>query len=135
MRRTLTMLAVMIMTLGVVAAPALADGEFTFTDTDTFEDVNPCSGETITITIEFLVQIHEHPDDFSVRVRRTGSTSDGFIMAHGSETFSAVDGVEQGEFMDPWNNPATGDKFVAQGRFLAIDGEVVFEDFRLECRT
>jgi len=135
MRRIVTFVAVIAMTLGMIAAPAAADGEFTFTDSETFEDVNPCSGETISITINFLVQVHEHPDDVFVRVRRTGTTSDGFIMAHGFETFSAVDGVAQGQFDDPWNNPETGDKFVAQGRFLEVDGDVVFDEFRLVCLT
>lgn len=133
MRRVVTLLAVVLTMVGVMAAPAAADGEVTFRDSVTFEDINPCSGEVHTITINFLVQVHEHPDDVFIRVRSTGYTDSGYIMAHGSQTFSITDGVFQAQFDDPWNNPETGEKFGAAGRFLEVDGEVIVDDFVLIC--
>ncbi len=69
----------------------------------------------------------------TVRVRRTGFTDGGYVMAHGWEKFFATDGLVQNQFEDPWNNPETGHKFGAAGRFLEVDGEVIMDDFVLIC--
>ncbi|REK10348.1 MAG: hypothetical protein DWQ40_12880 [Actinobacteria bacterium] len=119
----------------MIAIPALADEPIEFTDTVVFEDLEPCSGELQTITINFFVSIHEHDEELIVRVRATGHTSAGYIMEYGRETFLETGTTAEGEFLHPWINPATGDKFVAQGRFLEVDGEVLIDDFRLVCRS
>lgn len=134
MRRILTLLAVVSMLLGVMAAPAAAD-PVVFEDSTTFVDLDPCSGVEQEITIYFTIWVNETDDGVDVRVRRTGHTSAGFVMEHGKETFTAFDGVEMGEFEDPWRNPATGASFVAQGRFLMVDGEVLVDEFRLVCTS
>lgn len=133
MRRAVTLLAVVLTMVGVMAVPAAADGEFTFTDSVTFQDVDPCTGELTTITINVLVQVHEHPDDVFIRVRRTGYTDTGYVMAHGWQRISITDGVFQAQFEDPWNNPGTGEKFGAASRFLEVDGQVIVDDFVLIC--
>lgn len=89
----------------------------------------------MTVTIDLLIEIREGEDEFMARVRRTGHTSDGYFMEFGKEVFVAADGSESGFFNDPWVNPDTGQRFVAQGRFAAQDGEVLMDDFRLVCRT
>ena len=134
MRRALMMLAAVSMLLGVMAAPAAAN-PVVFQDSVTFVDLDPCTGADQEITIDVTVWVYETADGVDVRVRKTGHTSAGYIMEHGKETFTAFDGVEMGEFEDPWRNPATGDSFVAQGRFLMIDGEVLVNDFRLVCTS
>jgi len=133
MRRLLTVLATVAMMMGVLAVPAVADEAEVFTDTVTFEAGNPCSGELHIVTINFLISVHDHEDEVLVRLRRTGETSDGFIMEHGKETISEGGGVFSAQFRDPWNNPDTGEKFEAAGRFLEVDGEVIVDDFRLAC--
>jgi len=133
MRRTLTVLSLAAVFMALIAAPVSADEPEVFTDQVVFEALNPCSGELHTVTLNFLISIHEHPDEFNVRVRRTGYTSDGYVMKWGKETFVASDGTEMGQFRDPWINPSTGEKFRAEARFLAVDGEVLVDDFRLVC--
>ena len=118
-----------------MAVPAAADDPIVFRDQVVFDAVNPCTDELHTVTIDFLIEIREGENEFMARVRRTGHTSDGFYMNFGKEVFVAVDGSENAFFTDPWVNPDTGQKFVAQGRFAAEDGEVLVDDFRLVCRT
>ena len=135
MRRLLTIVSVMAVFMAMVAVPASADDPIEFMDQAVFDALSPCTGEMHTVTINFLISIHEHEDEFNVRVRRTGYTSDGYVMKWGKETFVGSDGTEYGQFRDPWINPATGDKFRAEARFLAVDGEVLMDDFRLVCLT
>lgn len=133
MRRVVTLVAVVLVMVGVMAVPAAADGEFTFRDSFTFEDINPCSGELQTVTINVLVQVHEHPDDLFIRARRTGYTSTGFVMAHGWERFTISDGTITSHFEDPWNNPETGEKFGVAGRWSEVDGVLAFDEFVITC--
>jgi len=135
MRRLLSALATAALMIGLVAAPAVADVPEEFLDSETFEDVNPCSGELVSITIDSYVSIHEHDGTTIVRVTSTGTISDGYIMEHGRESFVATDTSVTASFMFPFVNPDLGTKFVAQGRSLVVDDEVVFDDFRLECRS
>ncbi len=135
MRRLLTTLTTVALLIGLVAGPATADTPEEFTETEKFEDVNPCSGELITITIDAYLSVHMHDDTYVVRVKRTGTTSDGYIMEHGRDNFVADEMNFSGAFMDPWVNPDLGTKFVAQGRFVVVDDKVIIDDFRLECRS
>lgn len=133
MKRVLTLLAVMMVLLGVMAAPVAAHEPVVFEDSVTFQDFDPCTGELQTITINFRIWLLEDEDSVVARVRRTGHTDGGYVMAHGWETFFASDGLVQNQFEDPWNHPETGHKFGAAGRFLEVDGEVLVNDFVLIC--
>ena len=75
MRRTFYAVVVgtMFMTL-TAAPPVLADKPVTFTDSVTFTDVNPCTGVDHELTIEFVVSIHEHQNNFVVHLDRSGTT-------------------------------------------------------------
>ncbi len=116
------------------AAPALADKPFTFADSVTFVDVNPCSGVEDEITINVEVSIHEHRNNFVVHVGRSGSTVSGYTMIAGAESFVANKGVERGTFVDQWRHP-DGSKFMVHGNFLfnANQGEVLVDNFSLTC--
>ena len=56
MRRFSAVLALSLAILGLNAAPASAAPPIDFTDTVTFVDVNPCTGEDHTVTITFGVR-------------------------------------------------------------------------------
>ncbi|MCZ6519596.1 MAG: hypothetical protein O6853_07355, partial [Actinobacteria bacterium] len=105
MKRLIKAVTVALMLVMLLAAPALADRPFTFTDSDTFVDVNPCTGLDDEITINVEVTIHEHRNNFVVYVGRSGSTASGYTMIGGTESFVANSGVERGTFVDQWRNP------------------------------
>ena len=123
------------MLVGVMALPAAADEPEVFRDSFSFPAPNPCTGLEHIVTINLLISIHEHGDDFFFRAQRSGHTSDGYVMTSGRESFSVYNGTVEGFFRDRWHNPDTGERFEAAGRFLEIDGEIVQDDFRLVCVT
>lgn len=117
------------------AAPVAADPPIEFSDSVTFEDVNPCTGEPMEITINSQVTLHEgHKNNFVVHVAKTGTTSDGYVMDHGSESFVANNNVVRGSFTDNWRHP-DGSKFKAQGVFVeTVDPhDHLVDKFRLRC--
>lgn len=134
MRRLLMMLAALAMLMTITAAPALADRPFTFTDSVTFIDVNPCTGHDDEITINVEVAIHEHRNNFVVHVDRSGHTLAGYDMIAGTESFVATHGIERGTFVDQWRHP-DGSKFKVHGSFAynLNQDELKFDNFRLEC--
>lgn len=124
--------------VAALAGPALADKPVTFTDSVTFPDDNPCTEgfdpNEHEVTINFVVSVHEHRNTFVLHSRRSGSTSSGFTMINGTESFVVNQNVERGAFMDQWRHP-DGSKFVAQGHFLfnLNTGELVVERVSFRC--
>ena len=135
MRRTFYAVVVgaMFMTL-TAAPPVLADRPVTFTDSDTFTDVNPCTGVDHELTIESVVSIHEHQNNFVVHLDRSGTTDSGFTMIAGTSSFVASANVERATLTDQWRHP-DGSKFVAQGQFVLnlSQGEVLVDNGSLRC--
>src|SRR5215203_3979711 len=68
------------------AASAAADAPEEFAILDVFPDVNPCTGEAMTVTFVGTGFIHVHGDRVVVRSERTITTSDGFA-GHGTDSF------------------------------------------------
>ena len=134
MRRLIEAVTVALVFVMLASAPALADRPFTFTDSVTFVDVNPCTGLDDEITINVEVSIHEHRNNFVVYVGRTGSTASGYTMISGTESFVANNGVERGAFVDQWRHP-DGSKFMVHGRFVfnVNQLEVLVDGFSLTC--
>jgi hypothetical protein len=125
--------------LGVVAlafaAPAAADRPQQFPIFDQFPDVNPCTGEDMTVTFTGTFYVHEHGSRVVVRGDRTITTSDGFV-GHGTDSF-----VDNGQVLmfrqtDIMAN-ASGDRFRARGVFvLNLRTDTVrVERFELTCLT
>ena len=136
MRRALVLIGAIAMLVGVMALPAAADDPEVFNDSFSFDAPNPCTGLIHTVTIDLLISIHDHGADGQFfRAQRTGHTSDGYVMTSGRERISYVNGVFDAFFRDRWHNPSNGQGFEAAGRFLEVDGEVVYDDFRLVCTT
>jgi hypothetical protein len=98
------------------ALPAAADPPTEFPIFDVFTDVNPCTGETMTVTFVGTAFVHEHGSRIVVRAERTITTSDGFV-GHGTDTF-----VDNGQVLvsrlDDMLANGSGDRFRAQGVFV-----------------
>jgi hypothetical protein len=120
--------------VGLGTTPVAADAPIEFDDGDTFTDVNPCTGGDMMVTINVDVKVHEHRNNFVAHVSKTGSTDDGYIMNHGSESQVGNKNVFRASFTDNWTN-ADGSKFKAQGTFVVdIETDTVRVDrFRLRC--
>jgi hypothetical protein len=98
------------------AAPAAADAPTEFPILDVFDDVNPCTGDLMTVTFVGTTFIHEHGSRVLGRAERTITTSDGFV-GHGTDSF-----VDNGQILvfrltDILTNPS-GDRFRARAVFV-----------------
>ena len=119
--------------LGVLAAaPAAADAPHTVVESSTFTDINPCTGDEHDITINVEAREHRaHSNNFVVNVKRTGSTSDGYVM-RGSESQQWNDNAAHINFTDIWRNDE-GSMFKAHLNVkLKPEGPQV-ENFSLRC--
>lgn len=132
-----------LLSAGFLAAPASADSPEPFPDTVTFPAENPCTGQIHEVTINVMVRIHEHQNNFVIKVDRTGTTSDGFVMRSGTETqhYNPVSQTAGAHFKDFWTNPETGQKFHVRGNSNVVLGngpdapptEVKVDNFSLRC--
>jgi hypothetical protein len=115
------------------AAPAAADRPMQFPIFDVFPDVNPCTGEDMTVTFVGTAFVHEHGSRIVVYTRRTITTSDGF-SGRGTDTFVDNGQVVMFRQTDVLAN-SSGDRFLAQGVFvLDLSTDTVrVEDFELTC--
>lgn len=117
------------------AAPAAADPPTEFPILDVFPDVNPCTGDPMTVTFVGTAFVHEHGSRVVVRAARTITTSDGFV-GHGTDLF-----VDNGQVVKLTLNDiltsASGDRFRARNLFvLDISTDTVrTESFELTCLT
>ena len=118
----------------VFAVPAAADRPQEFPILDVFPDVNPCTGNPMTVTFTGTFYVHEHGAREVVRGERTITTSDGFV-GHGTDSF-----VDNGQVLmfrqtDIMTNASTGQRFRARGVFvLDLSTETVrIERFELTC--
>ena len=118
------------------AAPAAADAPIVEPFGDEFTDVNPCTGEEMTVTFEGTAYIHEHGSRFVLRSERTITTSDGFV-GRGTESVVENGQVFRARFADMMTNAVTGERFRARGVFVAdLSTETVrVERFDLTCLT
>lgn len=133
--RKYLIIGLVLMLSTVLAAPASADRPFEFPDTiGPFPDINPCSGELMFVTIDVAVKLHLHQNNVVATVKRSGTTSDGFEMFNGTESFQENGHVVRGAFTDMWRNDA-GDRFRASGKFVfnANTGTSQVDDFILTC--
>ncbi|MGD8487238.1 MAG: hypothetical protein PVH07_11430 [Chloroflexota bacterium] len=112
---------------------ASADKPVTFTDSVSFQDVDPCTGELVNVTLVFDIAIHEHPNNFVVTVQRSGEIEEGYVFLGGQEHFVANENGEGGTFKDMWRNPETGAKFSVDGKFRIRGNAPIVEEFEMRC--
>ena len=93
-----------------------------------------CTGVDHELTIDFVVSIHEHHNNFVVHLDRSGTTDSGFTMIAGADSFVANANVEREALTDQWRHP-DGSKFVAQGQFVfnLNQSELLAEHDSLRC--
>ena len=115
------------------AVPAAADPPMEEPILDVFPDVNPCTGNPMTVTFVGTAFVHVHDSRVVVHAHRTITTSDGFV-GHGTDNFVDNGQVIRGRLTDIMTN-AAGDRFRARGVFV-IDvstDTVRVERFELTC--
>ena len=110
------------------AAPAAADAPTEFPILDVFPDVNPCTGEPMTVTFTGTVSVHFHGSRIVAHAARTITTSDGFV-GHGTDTFVNNGQVFKFSQTDIMTNAATGQRFRAR---VLIVGDVATETTRID---
>jgi hypothetical protein len=98
------------------AAPAAADRPTAFPILDVFPDVNPCTGNPMTVTFVGTAYVHFHGDRVVARAQRTITTSDGFV-GHGTDNLVDNGQVLMSRLTDIMTN-ASGDRFRAQFVFV-----------------
>jgi hypothetical protein len=117
----------------VVAAPAAADPPTEFPIFVEFQEVNPCTGETVTFTYVGTAFFHFHESGTVARSERTITTSDGFA-GHGTDSF-----VQNGQVFtsrhDDVLTDASGDRFLVRDVLVVdLSTETVRVDrFELTC--
>jgi hypothetical protein len=128
-------LAVALLTVVALAfaAPAAADAPMEFPIHDVFTDVNPCTGNVVTVTFVGTAFVHSHDSREVVTAERTITTSDQFV-GRGTDTF-----VDNGQILifrlsDMLASPS-GDRFRVRTLFvLDLKTETVRVDrFDMTC--
>ena len=116
------------------AVPAAADPPTQFPILDVFPDVNPCTGNPMTVTFVGTAYVHFHGSRIVGRSQRTITTSDGFV-GHGTDNFVDNGQVFRFRQTDILTNAVSGDRFRARGVFvLDISTDTVrVERFELTC--
>ena len=124
MRLALALLSVV--ALGF-AAPAAADAPTEISILEVFPDVNPCTGNAMTVTFVGTAFVHEHGSREVVHAERTITTSDGFV-GRGTDTFVNNGQVFKYTQTDIMSNDS-GDRFRAR---VVVVGDVSTDTLRVE---
>ena len=135
LKRLLAMTGCMIMLSGVFVVQAGAAPPERFTETNTFTDVNPCTGQEHQVTVTTAVTIHENNRNFVVTGRTTVSTSDGYV-GRGGDSFVENAGGARGNLNVQVRGP-DGERFRVRGNFAfnANQDELKFDRFSLTCTS
>ena len=117
----------------MVAAPAAADRPFGISDTDTFVDVDPCTGSALEVTIDVTFFVHEHGHVTVARGVRTLTTTAGYVGG-GTSSFVLNGNVEVFRFTDLLVD-GSGKRIRASGVFVVdLESDAVRVDrFSLTC--
>jgi hypothetical protein len=116
------------------AVPAAADAPTEFPVFEEFPDVNPCTGDVMTVTFVGTVLVHSHDSRIVAIAHRTITTSDESI-GHGTDTFVDNGQVLMFRLTDIMTNTSAGYRFRARSMFvldLATDTARV-DRFALTC--
>jgi len=115
------------------AVPAAADPPNAFPILVEFQEVNPCTGQTVTVTYVGTAFFHFHDSRTVARSERTITTSDGFA-GHGTDSFVQNGQVFTSRHDDVLTN-ASGDRFLVRSVLVVdLSTETVRVDrFELTC--
>jgi len=117
-----------------LASPAVADPPTVEYFSDTFSDVNPCTGEQHTVTIELAESQHFHGDNFIGIGTTTITTEPTEFSGHGTTTFVVTKGAEVFRHVDILSD-AAGNRIMASVVFVMdpATGDIRVEDGDLTC--
>ena len=124
--------------LGVVAlafaVPAAADSPTGIPFEFVFDDVNPCSGDTHTVTIAGSTFVHAHGDRLIAYSQRTITTSPTGFVGHGTDSYVLNGQIEMFRLTDILANPS-GERIRARFVFVfdRSTGTVKVENGGLTC--
>ena len=108
-------------TLAVVAltfaVPAAANAPEAVPFAFVFDDVNPCTGDTHTVTIAGTTYVHEHDGRIVATSDRTITTSPTGFVGHGTDSYVLNGQVEMFRLTDILTSPS-GDRIRA--RFVIV---------------
>ena len=116
-----------------ITAPASADRPIEVPFTETFEDVDPCTGLVHEVTIAATFFVHEHDGVTVARGVRTLTTSGGYA-GRGTSSFVQNGNVELFRFADILAD-GSGNRIRATGVFVLdlASGAVKVDAFELTC--
>jgi hypothetical protein len=131
MRLVLGLLSVVALAFAV---PAAADPPTAFPFEDVFPDVNPCTGDIMTVTIAGTSFVHFHGSRIVGHSERTITTSDGAV-GHGTDSFVANGQIFMFRMTDIMTDASGGYRFRARGVFVgdAATETVRVDKFELTC--
>lgn len=135
MRRIILSLGLAALMVAALTPAAVADEPVLITDSDTFTDVNPCTGEEHEVTINFEFYDHEHENGaFVSPAVRSGTTDSGYVMQNGRDILVFTGNIVVAPFMDQWRHP-DGSKFVVRGVFVGDfrDFQIRVDEFSARC--
>jgi hypothetical protein len=113
-----TLFAVVVGVVALVfAVPAAADPPTPFPFEFVFDDVNPCTGLTHTVTIAGTTFAHNHDGRIVAVSERTITTSPTGFVGHGTDSYVLNGQVEMFRLADILTSP-TGDRIRA--RFVTV---------------
>jgi hypothetical protein len=117
-----------------LASPAAADPPTVEHFSDTFPDVNPCTGEIHTVTIELAESQHFHGDNFVGVSTTTITTEPTGFSGSGTATFVVTKGAEVFREVDILTDPA-GNRIMANIIFVVnpSTGDIRVADADLTC--
>jgi hypothetical protein len=95
------------------AVPAAADPPTTFPFEFVFDDVNPCTGLTHTVTIAGATFVHDHDGRVVATSERTITTSPTGFVGHGTDSYVLNAQVEMFKLADILTSPS-GDRIRAR---------------------
>ena len=115
------------------AGPAAADPPSEVSMTDTFPDIDPCTGLVHEVTIDVTFFVHSHDRVTVARGERTLSTSLGYT-GRGTSSFVENGKVEMFRFSDIAAD-GSGNRLRASGVFVLDlrNGSVRIDAFELTC--
>lgn len=133
----LLVIAALAMLMLTLPSSTLADKPFLyFSGSDTFFDLDPCTGEEQEVTIYVDVWLHEHKNNLVALVERSGESDAGYYMFPGVETqmFNINNNVFKASFMDMWRTD-DGRLWQVRGNFVVDDdtGDVKVDNFMFRC--
>jgi hypothetical protein len=137
MNRVVTLLVSVVLLVGLVAAPAVANPPERFGPfTDVIDGVDPCTGEDHQLTIIWTISVKETDDTFTGRVRMSGTTSAGYTMVDSRHIVKdAPNGFKDVNY-ELWWNESTGDVYEFNGVFYFSEASgMVVDEVTLTCLT